>query len=110
MSSPERTATRTCSVSLRRSAAPTLSAPAAPPGPEIEPKAGPAGRSLPAGATTSVSRFSAPSTARDSGASAKEMYGSASPTTAMRAASCVSPSPFGSTAASRPAINWSLRP
>ena len=65
--------------------------------------------SFPAGATTSVSSASAPAAARASGLSAKPANGSATPTSATRAASCASPSPFGSTARSSPASSWSVR-
>ena len=103
--SPLRSDTWTSSVSARVSAAPTVNAPAEPPGPETLPKAGPAGPSFPAGATTSVSRPSAPSTARAAGSSANAAYGAVTPISATRAASCASPSAFGSTARSRPAIS-----
>ena len=107
---PERR--RTCTVGLRRreSAAATPSAPAAPPGAATLPNPGPAAPSFPAGATTSVSRARAPSDAVCSGASGKEANGSTTPTSAIRTASWASPSPFGSTAASRPASTWSVRP
>src|SRR6185503_4563471 len=71
---------------------------------------GPAGPSLPPGATTSVPSASAPLPALASGLSGNEAYGSTTPTSATRAASCASPSPFGSTAASSPASTWSVRP
>ena len=87
----------------------TVSAAGAPPGLEMLPKPGPAGPSLPAGATTSVSSCSAPWIARASGESAKAAYETASPTSAIRAASWASPSRFGSTARSSPAISWSVR-
>ena len=74
------------------------------------PEPGPAAPSFPAGATTSVSSASAPSDAVCSGASGKEANGSTTPTSAIRTASWASPSPFGSTAASRPASTWSVRP
>ena len=51
----------------------------------------------------------APAAARASGPSVKAAYGSASATSATRAASWASPSSFGSTARSRPARIWSLR-
>ena len=47
---------------------------------------------------------------RASGPSANAAYGSTTPMSATRAASCASPSPFGSTAASSPARIWSVRP
>ena len=109
-SSPLRSTTRTRGSVVRESVAPTASAPGAPAGPATEPNDGPATPSLPAGATTSVFRSSAPCTASASGPFVKAAYGSATPTSATRTASCASPSPFGSTARSRPAINWSLRP
>ena len=57
-----------------------------------------------------VSSRVAPSTARAIGPSAKLANGSATPTSATRAASCASPSPFGSTARSSPASTWSVHP
>ena len=53
-SSPRRSTTRTRGRSTRESVAPTATAPGAPAGPAIEPKAGPAAPSFPAGATTRV--------------------------------------------------------
>ena len=108
-SSPRRSTTRTRGSDARESVAPTASAPAPPAGPAIEPNDGPAPPSFPAGATTSVFRSSAPCTARASGPSVNAAYGSATPMSATRTASCASPSPFGSTARSSPAISWSLR-
>ena len=86
-SSPRRSTTRTRGTDDRASVAPTASAPAPPAGPAIEPNDGPAPPSLPAGATTSVFRSSAPCTARASGLSVKAAYGSATPTRATRTAS-----------------------
>ena len=73
------------------------------------PKLGPARPSFPAGTTTSVSSMVAPAIARGIGPSGKAAYGSTTPSSAIRAASCVSPSAFGSTAASSPARIWSVR-
>ncbi len=109
-SSPRRRTTRTCGCAARPSVAATASAPGAPAGPATEPNAGPAPPSLPAAVTTSVFRSSAPCTACASGPSVNAAYGSVTPTSATRTASCSSPSPFGSTARSSPAISWSLRP
>ena len=106
---PALTCTRTVGVAGRPSAAATVRAAGAPPGPAMLPYAGPARPSFPAGTTTSMSSSVAPATARESGPSAKDAYGSATPTSAMRAASKVSPSSFGSTAASSPATIWSVR-
>ena len=106
---PLRSETRTSCVFARRSAAPTVSAAGEPPGPEMLPKPGPAGPSLPAGVTTSVFSPTAPATARAAGSSAKAAYGAPTPTRATRAASWASPSPFGSTARSSPSISWSVR-
>ncbi len=108
-SSPRRRTTRTRGRSVRESVAPTASAPGAPAGPAIEPNVGPAAPSFPAGVTTSVFRSSAPWTACASGPSVNAAYGSATPRSATRTASCASPSPFGSTARSSPAITWSVR-
>ena len=66
------------------SAAPTVSASAAPPGAPTVPKPRPARPSLPAGATTSVPSFVAPATARASGLSGKEAYGSTTAASATR--------------------------
>ena len=107
-SSPRRSTTRTRGGRPRVGGA-DRERPAPPAGPAIEPNDGPAPPSLPAGATTSVFRSSAPCTARASGLSVNAAYGSATPTSATRTASCASPSPFGSTARSSPAISWSLR-
>ena len=71
---------------------------------------GACGPSFPAGTTTSMSSWAAPATARATGPSANEANGSVTPTTAMRAASRTSPSASGSTARSRPASSWSVRP
>ena len=84
---PARSTTRTFAVSWRRSAAATVSAAGAPPGPPMLPYPGPAGPSLPAGTTTSVSSRAAPKIARASGPSPKAAKGSVTPTTATRAAS-----------------------
>jgi hypothetical protein len=74
------------------------------------PNAGPAAApSLPDGTTTSVSSRSAPPAARATGSSGNAANGDASATSAMRAASWASPSPFGSTALSSPATIWSVR-
>ena len=67
-------------------------------GPADAPEAGPPGPSLPAGVTTSMSSAAAPATACASGPSANAANGSTTPISATRAASCVSPLPFGSTA------------
>ena len=100
---PSRTTTRATSVCRRRSAAATVSAAGAPPGPERLPNAGPAGPSFPAGATTSVSeRRRARGGAGERVRPRTTPNGSASGTSAMRAASCASPLPSGSTTRSRP--------
>ena len=101
--SPARTWTRTVGAARRLSAAATVSASSAPPGPATLPKLGPARPSFPAGTTTSMSSAVAPATACASGPSGKDAYGSTNPISAMRAASSVSPSSFGSTATSSPA-------
>ena len=107
--SPARTTSRTSVVAGRASTAPTASAAGEPAGPPTLPNAGPAGPSFPAAATVSVSSRWAPSTARASGLSLNAAKGSTSGTSAIRAASWASPSPFGSTARSRPASSWSVR-
>ena len=98
-------AARRCANPWRRRRAPLRHRP----GPATEPNDGPAPPSLPAGATSNVPRSSAPCAALASGPSVNAAYGSTTPVTATRTASCASPSPFGSTARSSPASSWSLR-
>ena len=109
VSNPLRTTIRSRSTRMRVSSAPTVSAAGEPPGPAMSPNADAFAPSLPDGATTSVSRTVAAATACASGESSKPANGSASASSAIRAASCASPSPFGSTARSSPATIWSPR-
>ena len=110
VSPPARTQAVAIATRVRESAAPTVSASAAPPGAPMLPKPTPELPSFPADATTSVPSLVAPSTARDSGLSVKAANGSTSGASATVAPSVTAPSPLGSTARSSPAISWSPRP
>ena len=93
----------------RASVAATASASGAAAGPAIEPNDGRRRRRCRPARRRPCRAASAPCTACASGSSAKAAYGSTTPTSATRTASCASPSSFGSTARSSPAISWSLR-